>query len=41
MNTRTLYRPVGPQELALIAESGWRALLMCAVPPEFIQFPFA
>ncbi len=25
MNTRTLYRPVGPQELALIRESGWRA----------------
>lgn len=22
--TTTLYRPVGPQELALIAESGWR-----------------
>ena len=25
MNTKTLYRPVGPKELALIEESGWKA----------------
>lgn len=25
MSTRTLWRPVGPQELALIEASGWRA----------------
>lgn len=25
MTTRTLYRPVGPTELRLIRESGWRA----------------
>jgi hypothetical protein len=25
MNTLTLYRPVGPRELELIAASGWRA----------------
>ncbi|OAI57360.1 hypothetical protein AYO49_02240 [Verrucomicrobiaceae bacterium SCGC AG-212-N21] len=24
-NTKTLYRPVGPQELALIEASGWKA----------------
>lgn len=25
MTTRTLYRPVGPKELALIEQSGWKA----------------
>jgi hypothetical protein len=34
MNTQTLYRPVGPQELALIAESGWRAF-----PPRLPEQP--
>lgn len=34
MNTRTLYRPVGPQELSLIADSGWRAF-----PPRLPEQP--
>jgi hypothetical protein len=32
--TRTLYRPVGPQELALIRESGWRRF-----PPRLPEQP--
>jgi len=32
--TRTLYRPVGPQELALIRESGWRGF-----PPRLPEQP--
>jgi len=34
MSTITLYRPVGPQELALIEDSGWRAF-----PPRLPQQP--
>ncbi len=34
MNTHTLYRPVGPEELALIRESGWRAF-----PPRLPEQP--
>jgi hypothetical protein len=34
MNPRTLYRPVGPKELALIAESDWRAF-----PPRLPEQP--
>ena len=33
--TTTLYRPVGPQELALIAASGWREF-----PPRLPEQPF-
>jgi len=32
--TRTLFRPVGPQELALIRESGWRSF-----PPRLPEQP--
>ena len=34
MKTRTLYRPVGPKELALIRESGWREF-----PPRLPEQP--
>lgn len=34
MNVTTLYRPVGPRELALIAESGYRAF-----PPRLPEQP--
>jgi hypothetical protein len=34
MNTRTLFRPVGPKELALIEASGWRAF-----PPRLPEQP--
>lgn len=34
MNTVTLYRPVGPKELALIEESGWKKL-----PPRLMGQP--
>ena len=34
MLTRTLYRPVGPAELALIEESGWREF-----PPRLPEQP--
>ena len=34
METLTLYRPVGPQELALIEEAGWRAF-----PPRLFHQP--
>ncbi len=34
MATVTLYRPVGPQELALIEASGWRAF-----PPRLVDQP--
>ncbi len=34
MTTRTLYRPVGPQELALIAAAGYRAF-----PPRLPEQP--
>jgi len=34
MNTVTLYRPVGPKELELIAASGWRAF-----PPRLPEQP--
>ena len=34
MNTRTLYRPVGPAELELIRESGWQAF-----PPRLPEQP--
>ncbi len=33
-STRTLYRPVGPQELTLIRESGWRRF-----PPRLPEQP--
>lgn len=33
--TTTLYRPVGPKELALIEESGWRAF-----PPRLPEQPY-
>ncbi len=34
MNTKTLYRPVGPKELELIKASGWRAF-----PPRLPEQP--
>lgn len=34
METMTLFRPVGPKELALIERSGWRAF-----PPRFPEQP--
>jgi hypothetical protein len=34
MNTITLYRPVGPKELVLIEESGWRKF-----PPRLMEQP--
>jgi hypothetical protein len=34
VDTITLYRPTGPEELALVAESGWRAF-----PPRLPQQP--
>ena len=34
MSTRTLYRPVGPKELALIRDSGWKAF-----PPRLPEQP--
>lgn len=34
MTTKTLYRPVGPKELALIEESGWKKF-----PPRLAQQP--
>jgi hypothetical protein len=34
MNTTTLYRPIGPEELALIAQSGYRAF-----PPRLPEQP--
>ncbi len=34
MNTKTLYRPVGPAELELIRDSGWRAF-----PPRLPEQP--
>ncbi|MCF7785381.1 MAG: hypothetical protein K9N47_04620 [Prosthecobacter sp.] len=34
MNTTTLYRPVGPKELKLIEDSGWKAF-----PPRLLDQP--
>jgi hypothetical protein len=34
MNTKTLYRPVGPKELELIKQSSWRAF-----PPRLPEQP--
>ena len=34
MSTKTLWRPVGPKELALIEASGWRAF-----PPRLVDQP--
>jgi hypothetical protein len=36
VSTTTLYRPVGPEELALIEASGWNAL-----PPRLPEQPIA
>jgi len=38
MNTVTLFRPVGPEELALIKESGWRAF-PARLPGQPIFYP--
>jgi len=38
MSTITLYRPVGPKELALIEESGWREFPL-RLPEQPIFYP--
>ncbi len=38
MNTTTLYRPVGPKELALIEQSGWKAF-PSRLPDQPIFYP--